>query len=115
MNGALGKHSLDDLETLTAGRGVTLGLGVAGDTFFSSSAPRQSDLGLQLEMMAALITDPGYRPEAENLFRQNANTMFLRLRATPSMALASAIGGILSDQDPRFTLQPVQAYRARRF
>lgn len=113
--GGLGKHSLDDLETLTAGRGVTLGLGVAGDTFFSSAAPRLADLGLQLEMMTALITDPGYRAQAENLFRQNANTMFLRLRATPSSALGSAIGGILSDQDPRFTLQPVQAYRALTF
>ncbi len=114
-NGALGKHSLDDLETLTAGRGVTLGMGASGDTFFSSAAPRLADLRLQLEMMTALITDPGYRPEAENLFRQNANTLFLRLRATPSAALSSNIGGILSDNDPRFTLQPVQSYRALSF
>jgi len=113
--GALGKHSLDDLETLTAGRGVSLGLGVGGDYFFSSAAPRLADVTLQLQMMAALITDPGYRAEGENIFRQNANTMFLRLRATPGAALSSAIGGILSDNDPRFTLQSVQSYRALTF
>jgi len=113
--GALGKHSLDDLETITAGRGVTLGMGAAGEYFYSTAAPRQSDLSLQLQMMAAMIADPGYRPEGENIFRQNANTMFLRLRASPSAALGSSLGGILSDNDPRFTLQNVQAYRSLSF
>jgi zinc protease len=66
-------------------------------------------------MMTALITDPGYRQEGENIFHQNANTMFLRLKSTPGSALQSSIGGILSDNDPRFTLQPVTAYRGLTF
>jgi zinc protease len=79
---------------------------VAGDSFGASAATRPGDLLLQLQVLAALVSDPGYRPEGEVLFRQNANTMFLRLRSTPGAALGS-IGGILSDGDPRFTLQPV--------
>jgi zinc protease len=79
---------------------------VAGDSFGASAATRPGDLLLQLQVLAALVTDPGYRPEGEVLFRQNANTMFLRLRSTPGAALGS-MGGILSDGDPRFTLQPV--------
>ncbi|MBN9144229.1 MULTISPECIES: M16 family metallopeptidase [unclassified Novosphingobium] len=113
--GGLGKHTLDEMQSLTAGHLVSLGLTATGDSFNASAGTRPKDLLLQLQMMAALITDPGYRQEGENIFHQNANTMFLRLRATPSSALQSAIGGILSDNDPRFTLQPVTAYRGLTF
>lgn len=113
--GGLGKHSLDDLQTLTAGRMVSLGMGAGAETFNAASATRPGDLLLQLQLMAAMITDPGYRLEAEAIFHQDANTMFTRLRATPGAALQSGIGGLLSDGDPRFTLQPVGAYRTRTF
>ena len=113
--GGLGKHTLDEMQSLTAGRMVSLGLTATGDSFNASAGTRPKDLLLQLQMMAALITDPGYRQEGENIFHQNANTMFLRLTSTPGSALQSAIGGILSDNDPRFTLQPVTAYRGLTF
>ena len=48
-------------------------------------------------------------------YREAIITAFSRLRATPGAALANAIGGILSDNDPRFTLQPLAAYRALNF
>ena len=111
----LGKHTTDELQTLNAGRAVSYGLGAGADAFGASAATRPADLLRQLQLMTAIITDPGYRPEAEAIFRQNVNTLFLRLRATPSSALQAEIGGILSDQDPRFTLQPVTAYRALNF
>jgi len=66
---------------------------------------------LQLQLLAATVTDPGYRPEAEELFRQNMTNYFARLRATPGAALANTMGGILSDNDPRFTLQPAPDYQ----
>jgi len=113
--GGLGHHSLDDLQTLTAGRSVSLGLGAASETFNASAATRPADLLLQLQLMTALITDPGYGREGEAIFHQNANTMFTRLRATPGAALQSSLSGILSDQDPRFTLQPQNAFRALTF
>ena len=113
--GGLGKHSLDELQTLIAGRSITMNLGAGGETFATTAATRPSDLDLQLQVITALITDPGYRREGENQFHQTVNTQFLRMRSTPGAALNSAIGGILSDNDPRFTLQPVDAYRALTF
>ena len=113
--GGLGQHSLDDLQTLTAGRHVSLGLSPAAETFNAAASTRPADLLLQLQLMTAMITDPGYRREGEAIFYQNTNTAFTRLRATPGAALQSAIGGILSDDDPRFTLQPVAAFRALNF
>ena len=50
---------------------------------------------------------PGYRPEGEAQYRVTINNYFERKDATPGSALQAALGGILSDGDPRFTLQPV--------
>ncbi len=110
--GGLGKHSEDDLQTLLAGRSVAFGLGASADTFSADANTTPRDLTLQLQLLAALLTDPGYRAEGEVLYRQNIANFFARLRSSPGAALSNAIGGILSDNDPRFTLQPQYAYTA---
>jgi zinc protease len=114
-NGGLGKHSREDLRTMLAGHSYALALGNGGDTFISAAGILPADLDLQMELMAALITDPGYRPEGEVPFRQSVDTMFAQSRSTPGAALVSTLGGILSDGDPRFTRQPIETYRAQNF
>jgi zinc protease len=113
--GGLGKHSADDLQTILAGRSVNDSFG-SGDLSFDANAlttPR--DLKLQLQLWAAFLTDPGFRREGEVQYRHSMNNYFEQLRATPSSALRADLGGILSDRDPRFTLQDVSAYRALTF
>ena len=113
--GGLGRHSQDELQTILAGRTVAMGLDSSADTFTASAQTTARDLDLQLRLMAALITDPGYRKEGEVLYRLDINNLFARLRATPASAVSNALGGILSDDDPRFTLQPVEDYRKLTF
>ncbi|MFA7602624.1 MAG: insulinase family protein [Novosphingobium sp.] len=113
--GGLGKHSQDELQSILAGHTVSTNLSSTTETFVASTRTTPRDLALQLEVMAAFVTDPGYRPEGEIQYRLNINNFFAQLRATPNAALANAIGGILSDDDPRFTLQPVEAYRKLTF
>lgn len=109
--GGLGKHSRDELDSILAGRTVGLGLSKAESTFDSRVQTTPRDLQLQLQLMTALITDPGYRPEGEVQYRQSVNNFFAQLRATPASALQADIGAILSDHDPRFSLQAVDSYR----
>ena len=113
--GGLGRHSQDDLQTILAGRTVGFNLGSGAETFATSAQTTPADLELQLQLMAAFVTDPGYRREGETLYRQYINNLFARKDAAPGSALGAALGGILSDNDPRFTLQPVEAYRALSF
>ncbi|WP_226016409.1 pitrilysin family protein [Novosphingobium sp. FKTRR1] len=113
--GGLGKHSQDDLQTLLAGRSVSLGFGTVGDVFAGGMTTTPRDLALQLQVLAALISDPGYRPEAEALYRQNVSNFFKRIDATPGLALNNALGRILSDGDPRFSVQPEGAYQSLSF
>ncbi len=113
--GGLGKHSQDELQSLLAGRTVGANLSATPETFVSSAQTTPRDLELQLQVLTAFLTDPGYRREGEVQYRLNNNNFFAQLRATPSSALSNRIGGILSDEDPRFTLQPQGAYRALTF
>ena len=55
-----------------------------------TTTPR--DLELQLQLMAALLTDPGYRPEGVERFRKNIDNFFNTLDSTPSRALSTASG-----------------------
>ncbi|MEY4836934.1 MAG: hypothetical protein RLZZ475_793 [Pseudomonadota bacterium] len=110
--GGLGKHSQDELSSVLAGRSVGLGLASGGDVFSTSGNTTKRDLALQLQVLTALLTDPGYRREGEERFRKGIDNYFATLDATPRNALGTALGGILSDNDPRFTLQPKEAFLA---
>jgi zinc protease len=113
--GGLGKHTQDELQSILAGRTVSAGMSSTGDAFVSVAQTTPRDLELQMQLFAAFLTDPAYRPEGEIQYRLNINNFFAQQRATPSSALQNELGGILSDKDPRFTLQPVDAYRKLTF
>lgn len=113
--GGLGKHTQDELQSILAGRSVRWSLGTETDSFTASGTTTARDLQLQLQLFAAGLTDPGYRSEAEAQYRRNVANFFKSKDATPLTALSNAIGGIISDSDPRFTLQPREAYQARDF
>lgn len=111
-SGGLGEHSRDELQSILAGRSVGASLGASSDTFVSSATTTPRDLELQLQLMTAFLTDPGYRPEGIGPWRKGLDDFFARLGRTPGSALAEALGPALSDGDPRFSRQPIEAYRA---
>jgi zinc protease len=115
VRGGLGKHSFDELQTILAGRSVGVSFNDVDEAFRAAATTTPRDLELQLQLFAATLTDPGYRPEAEQRYRRDIGNFFAQLNATPNAALANALGGILSDDDPRFTLAKEADYRALTF
>jgi zinc protease len=111
-SGGLGKHSEDELSSVLAGRSVGFGLGSDPDAFTFGATTTPRDLLLQLQVLTATLTDPGYRAEGVERFRKNIDNFFNTLDSTPGRALSSASGAILSDNDPRFSLQPRAAFFA---
>ncbi|MGJ8598237.1 M16 family metallopeptidase, partial [Sulfitobacter sp.] len=113
--GGLGEHSADELQSVLAGRSVGLRVSNSSDAFSFSGGTTTRDLELQLQVMTAGLTDPGYRPEAIAQFRRGIDNFFETLNSTPGRAYSTAAGPILSDGDPRFSLQSRDAYHALDF
>ena len=108
--GGLGQHTLDDLVTILAGSQVGINIEAEDETFRFTAGTTPGDLELQLQLFAAAVADPGYRPTGEEQYRRSVANFFARLNATPDSALSNALGAIVSDNDPRFSLQPEEAY-----
>lgn len=110
--GGLGRHSRDELQSILAGRSVGASFGAGDEVFVSNATTTPGDLELQLQLMAAYLTDPGYRAEGLGPWKRSLDDFFAQLGRTPQSALSEGLGPILSDSDPRFTRQPIEAYRA---
>lgn len=113
--GGLGKHTYDELQSILAGKSVSFGISSSTETFRMAGSTTGRDLELQLELLAAGLTDPAYRTQAEDRYRRSIADFFASHDATPGSAMANALGGIISDGDPRFTLQPEGDYVAKTF
>lgn len=110
ITGGLGAHTLDELQSILAGRQLGLGISAQDESFVMQASTTPRDLELQLQLFAASLTDPAYRPFGEEQYRRSIANFFVRKDATPGSAVVNAEGGFISDDDPRFSLQPEQAY-----
>lgn len=113
-SGGLGKHSIDDLRAILQGRVASARFGSGGTSFGGTYSTTPADLELQLRLLAAYVTDPGYRPEAERRWRQNLVLGWPRADATAqavwsAQGLRTLVGG-----DKRFGNDPDdgEAYRS---
>ncbi len=110
--GGLGKHSSDELRRLLAGRTVGVGFGVGIDAFTLSGQTNRDDLLLQLQLMTAQLTDPGYRPEALRFARQGIDQLYRSFAHTPSGPLSTEVQSLLASGDHRFGMPPQEALMA---
>jgi len=104
--GGLGRHSVDDLQRILAGKTLGLGFGAGDDAFTFSGATNRDDLLLQLQLFCAYLTDPGYRPESLRQVRKGAEQLYARLEHTPEGPLQLDAERLLASGDERFGLPP---------
>lgn len=99
--GGLGKHDESDLERALAGRSVGVSFGVGDDAFIFSGATRPKDLQLQLQLMAAYVSDPGLRPDGFVRTQATFDTILLNTQSSPGAVLGAQGGRILQPGDAR--------------
>jgi zinc protease len=102
LAGGLEAHSIDDINRITAGRTVGLDFDVEDDAFVLSGRTVPGDLAFQLQLMAAYIVAPGYRPEALERFRKGLPQLYQSLDRTPIGVMQRDVTRFLRDGDPRF-------------
>lgn len=84
--GGLGKHSIDDLKRILAGRNVGSSLSIGEDAFILSGSTTPDDFLLQCQIMCASLTDPGLREEALWQFQKAIPMLMQQLKHTPAGA-----------------------------
>ncbi len=110
---ALGKHSVDDLTRLLAGRTVSLSLHVGEEAFTLSGTTNRADLLLQFQILAAQLMDTGWRSDGLAQMRQNLPTIYQQMQHTPEGLSKTAVSAFVAGDDYRFTFpqQPELAAR----
>ena len=107
-----GKHSLDELRQLLAGRQITYGLTVGEDAFQIRGATTMADFATQMQVSAAYVADPGYRPEALAKFRALVPSFTAQLDATPMGVAQARVPTLVANGDPRFGLPGLEVLAA---
>ena len=101
--GGLGKHTNDELSEILAGRNASVGLSIGEDAFTLSGSTTPDDQLLQLQIMVASLTDPGYRPEALWQFQKAIPMLFQSIKHTTSGPMME-MNAWLHGGDFRFTI-----------
>lgn len=102
----LEKHSLDELRAILGGHTLRAGLSVSPDSFGGVYLTTPDDLQLQLQLAAAYVMHPGYRPEAEKKWRESVVLSWPRLDANARNIFASQGARLLLSGDKRFGTHP---------
>lgn len=112
VSGGLEAHDIEDLKSLLAGTTVSASFGVADDYFGTYGAVTPADLDRQMQVLAAYTKYPAYHANAVRLFRRPLPELYARLDATPASALGVESARILTDNDPRFALTPLETMQS---
>jgi zinc protease len=112
VSGGLEAHDIEDLRSLLAGTTVSASFNVADNYFGGYGAVAPADLERQLQVMAAYTEYPGYRDNALRLFRRPLPEVYARTDATPASAMGIASVKVMTDDDPRFALVPLETMQS---
>lgn len=107
--GGLGRLTVDEMSRVLNGRVYSTGFSVAADRYSLAGATRPADLPLQMQVLAAYLTDPGIRAAPFQLLKSSYGQQLAQARATPGGAFAVDGGAILSSGDARDGLPPADA------
>lgn len=100
--GGLGRYDVDALNRTLAGHSVGTGFGVGDDAFEMTAATTPQDLQLQLQIFAAYLTDPAWRPDGFARLMAVKDTIYRQIRSTTGAVAATQVDAILKSGDQRF-------------
>ncbi|MGZ9113647.1 MAG: M16 family metallopeptidase [Brevundimonas sp.] len=102
--GGLGRLTRSQLEQVLAADVVGSSFGVGNDAYQFTGTTRPEDFPLQMQLLAAYLTDAAWRPEPFVQIRGSLPQQLDQLAATPGGAFALYGTGLLSSGDKRFGL-----------
>jgi zinc protease len=108
MKGGLEAHSLDDLNRILSGKDVAIGFSIGDDAFELNGNCSPDTLDLALQLCAADVSAPGYRPEALQEFLSKLPAIYAQFEHTPEGLKLTDVAPFLRSGDPRYVLPPLE-------
>jgi len=102
IQGGLGKYTVDNLQRYMAGRSWGATLSTGDDEFTLAGQARASDLDAELQVLAAYVTDPAWRPQAFDQARTAYSGTYVETESSPSSLLSREYYGLTHALDPRW-------------
>ena len=103
IEGGLKQISTEDMERVLASKVYGARFGIDDDAFVLSGETRPEDLAVQLQVLAAYVSEPGWRPEAFQRLKSYVATLHDQYEATDSGVFGRDLGGLLHGGDRRWT------------
>jgi zinc protease len=101
-SGGLEKHSADEIRRIFASQSVSADFSVGDEAFLLGGKTTPADLQTQLQLLAAFMTAPGYREEAERQLKKNLDSIYTSLAHTAEGVMTDKVSGFIHADDPRF-------------
>ena len=102
IGGGLKDISYEDTQRALAGRIYGASFSVGDDSFTFNGATQPKDFATQLQVLAAYLAHPGFRPEAFERHRKAYLAYLPQLAATPDGVISRDLQGLLHGDDPRW-------------
>ncbi|HEY9236988.1 MAG TPA: insulinase family protein, partial [Phenylobacterium sp.] len=103
IEGGLKQISAEDLERVLASKVYGAQFGVTDDAFVFSGTTRPDDLDAQMQVLAAYVSEPGWRPQAFARLQSAGKTIHDQYEATDSGVLTRDLAALLHPGDERWT------------
>ena len=111
--GALGKHSIDDLQRVLAGKTVDINFGLGDDAFTFAGKTNRKNIRLQFEMLAAFISDPGWREDGLTRLKMAMPMIYQQVNHTPEGVMKAKADAWAHSDDYRFVFPSQEELAAR--
>jgi zinc protease len=102
IEGGLAKISAEDMERVLANKVYGGRFSITDDAFVFSGETRPADLDVQLQILSAYLTEPGWRAEAFQRLKTSAKTANDQYEATDSGLFQRDVPGLLHPGDQRW-------------
>jgi zinc protease len=102
VEGGLKDLSTEQIEQILASSIYGADFSTADDAFVLQGETRPEDVPVQMQLLAAYASSPGFRPEAFQRIRAYRSTQLDQLEATPSGVMSRDLNQLIHGGDPRF-------------
>ena len=100
--GGLGRLGIDDMQKAFAGKIGGAQLGVEDDSYTFTGATRPEDFDTELQVLAAYMTDPAWRPQAFQQAQAAMSNALTQANASPDGVYALRLASAVRGGDPRW-------------